>query len=989
MVDSVEKAPNAELDWDRIEEKWRKRWTDDKLFETDPQSHKRKYFLTVAYPYPNSPQHVGHGRTYTLADVHARYKRMNNYNVLFPMGFHYTGTPIVSMSQRIKSNDLELIQTFQQIYKIPDDIISNFKEPKKIASYFHQEIKQGMNEMGYSIDWRREFTTIDKGYSKFISWQFRNLKKNGLIVQGSHPVGWCPQDQNPVSQHDTVGDIEPDLIEYVLVKFKFEDQYVVPTATLRPETIFGVTNLWINPDIKYVIAQVNNEKWIITKEAARKMEFLNASVTLISEINGSDLIGKSVFDEQRKQQVPIFPASFVDPNNGTGIVMSVPAHAPYDYQALVDLRKDDNTLRKYNITGNVVPIKIIQTDAYPSNESSAAETIVTSYSIRDQNDPKLEEATNKLYSDEFHNGKVLPDIDEIGNLSVIEARETIKAKIISQGIGTTMYELKNAVKCRCGTTCVVKLLTNQWFINYGDENWKKLAYELIDKMEILPEEIRQEFTNVIDWLKERACARKSGMGTKLPWDNEWIIESLADSVIYMAYYLLSRHISNNQDLQNNEDKVLADNLNDNFFDYVLLGKNDPDIVAKESKISIQLLEKIKNEFVYFYPVDSRHSGRDLVPNHLAFFIFNHAAIFPKDKWPKQIVVNGSVLMEGKKMSKSLGNIIPLRHAIEEYGADSIRLTMLASAEILQDSDFSFDLVKGIRAKLFEIYRNINAHLDVFRVQSSLDVDLEDVWISSRLQNVIMDTTSAIEKFRIREALHNILYLMDNDLEWYEKRKLAKNKSIFNSYLKEFIETRIKLLSPFAPYFCEEVWEIMGNDSYVSLVQWPESNQSKITLKSEDNERLIQSIIFDIQKITKVTKMVPKKISIYTASSIKCTLYRKILDRIQRQATPNFGQIMKEFVNDNEVKDLVKRNPDLVKKIIDDILSESVNVRERRMKIDSFDEKIPLEDGKSLLVSEVGNNQLELYIYSEDDNNKYDPKQKSKFARPYKPAIYIE
>jgi len=989
MVDSVEKVPNAELDWDRIEEKWRKRWTDDKLFETDPQSHKRKYFLTVAYPYPNSPQHVGHGRTYTLADVHARYKRMNNYNVLFPMGFHYTGTPIVSMSQRIKSNDLELIQTFQQIYKIPDDIISNFKEPKKIASYFHQEIKQGMNEMGYSIDWRREFTTIDKGYSKFISWQFRNLKKKGLIVQGSHPVGWCPQDQNPVSQHDTVGDIEPDLIEYVLVKFKFEDQYVVPTATLRPETIFGVTNLWINPDIKYVIAQVNNEKWIITKEAARKMEFLNASVTLISEINGSDLIGKSVFDEKRKQQVPIFPASFVDPNNGTGIVMSVPAHAPYDYQALVDLRKDDNTLRKYKITGNVVPIKIIQTDAYPSNESSAAETIVTSYSIRDQNDPKLEEATNKLYSDEFHNGKVLPDIDEIGNLSVIEARETIKVKIISQGIGTTMYELKNAVKCRCGTTCVVKLLTNQWFINYGDENWKKLAYELIDKMEILPEEIRQEFTNVIDWLKERACARKSGMGTKLPWDNEWIIESLADSVIYMAYYLLSRHISNNQDLQNNDDKILADNLNDNFFDYVLLGKNDPDIVAKESKISIQLLEKIKNEFVYFYPVDSRHSGRDLVPNHLAFFIFNHAAIFPKDKWPKQIVVNGSVLMEGKKMSKSLGNIIPLRHAIEEYGADSIRLTMLASAEILQDSDFSFDLVKGIRAKLFEIYRNINAHLDIFKVQSSLDLDLEDVWISSRLQKVIMDTTSAIEKFRIREALHNILYLMDNDLEWYEKRKLAKNKSIFNNCLKEFIETRIKLLSPFAPYFCEEVWEIIGNASYVSLAKWPEIDQSKIILKSEDNERLIQSIIFDIQKITKVTKMVPKKISIYTASSIKCTLYRKILDRIQRQATPNFGQIMKEFVNDNEVKDLVKRNPDLVKKIIDDILSESVDVRERRMKIDSFDEKIPLEDGKSLLVSEVGNNQLELYIYSEDDNDKYDPKQKSKFARPYKPAIYIE
>ena len=989
MVDSVEKAPKSELDWATIEEKWRKRWADDRIFETNPQSDKKKYFLTVAYPYPNSPQHVGHGRTYTLADVHARYKRMNSYNVLFPMGFHYTGTPIVSMSQRIKANDRELIETFQKIYKIPDDVISNFIEPKKIASYFHQEIKQGMNEMGYSIDWRREFTTIDKGYSKFISWQFRNLKKKGLIVQGSHPVGWCPQDQNPVSQHDTIGDIEPELIEYVLVKFKFEDQYVVPTATLRPETIFGVTNLWINPDIKYVIAQVNNEKWIITKEAARKLEFLNAAVKLISEISGSDLIGKYVFDEKRKQQVPMFPASFVDPDNGTGIVMSVPAHAPYDYQALIDLRKDYNTLRKYNITANVDPIKIIQTDTFSSNGSSAAETIVTSYFIKDQNDPKLEDATNKLYSEEFHNGKLLPNIDEIGNLSVVEAREIIKTKIISQGIGTTMYELKNSVKCRCGTPCVVKLLTNQWFINYGDENWKKMSYELIDNMEILPEEIRQEFTNVIDWLKERACARKSGLGTKLPWDNEWIIESLADSVIYMAYYPLSRYISNNQDLQKDEDKILADNMNDNFFDYVLLGKNDPDVVATESKISIQLLEKIKKEFDYFYPVDSRHSGRDLVPNHLSFFIFNHVAIFPKEKWPKQIVVNGSVLMEGKKMSKSLGNIIPLRHAIEEYGADSIRLTMLASSEILQDSDFSFDLVKGIRAKLFDIYRNILSHLDIFRVQSSVDEDLEDVWMSSRLQNVIMDTTSAIEKFRIREALHNILYLMDNDLEWYEKRKLAKNKSIFNNYLKEFFETRIKMLAPFAPYFCEEVWEIMGNASYISSAQWPEINQSKITLISEDNERIIQSIIFDIQKITKVTKIVPKKISIYTASNIKCTLYRKILDRIQRQTTFNFGQIMKEFVNDDQVKDLVKRNPDLVKKIIDDILSESVEVRERRMKIDSFDEIIPLDDGKSLLVSEVGNNKLEVNIYSEDDNDKYDPKQKSRFARPYKPAIYIE
>jgi leucyl-tRNA synthetase len=270
-----------------------------------------------------------------------------------------------------------------------------------------------------------------------------------------------------------------------------------------------------------------------------------------------------------------------------------------------------------------------------------------------------------------------------------------------------------------------------------------------------------------------------------------------------------------------------------------------------------------------------------------------------------------------------------------------------------------------------------------------DNELEDVWISSRIQRLILETTTAIEKFRIREALHSILYLMDNDLQWYQKRKLAKNKPIHNNSLKDFFEVRIKLLSPFAPFFCEEIWGIMGNHSFISLSQWPEVNNSKISLKSEDNESLIQDTILDIQKITKVTKIIPKKIMIYTASEVKSKLYKKLLDKIHIQSVTNFGVIMKEFVNDNDVKDLVKRNPDLVKKMIDDILSESLEVRERRMNIDSFNELIPLQDSISLLISETGNDQLKVGIYSEDNNDKYDPKQKSKFARPYKPAIYIE
>ena len=111
-----------ELNWNQIDKKWRNKWHEAKDFETDPND-KPKKFITVAYPYPNSPQHIGHGRTYTLADVHSRYYRMKGFNVLFPMGFHYTGTPILGMSKRVQANDVELINAFKTLYNVPEDKI--------------------------------------------------------------------------------------------------------------------------------------------------------------------------------------------------------------------------------------------------------------------------------------------------------------------------------------------------------------------------------------------------------------------------------------------------------------------------------------------------------------------------------------------------------------------------------------------------------------------------------------------------------------------------------------------------------------------------------------------------------------------------------------------------------------------------------------------------------------------------------------------------
>ena len=685
-----------EIDWNAIDKKWQKKWSENNEHETD-SNNKEKKFITVAYPYPNSPQHIGHGRTYTIADVHSRYLRMKGFNVLFPMGFHYTGTPILGMAKRVEANDAELIEGFKTLYKVPEDKIKEFVEPVKIADYFHEEIKSGMIEMGYSIDWRREFTTIDPAYQKFIEWQFRNLKEKNLIVQGSHPVGWCPKDQNPVSQHDTLGDVEPDFTEYIVIKFDLNG-VKIPVATLRPETLFGVTNIWINPQVMYQKIKVNDEIWITSPECARKLEFLEKKIEVIEDVLGSDFVGQSAKAPHSSDSVLILPASFVKSDNGTGIVMSVPAHAPFDYQALLDSKSGKNKSINSDLLKNIQniePISMINTEGLGD---IPAKDIVEKMGISHQDDPKLEEATKEIYSKEFYEGILANNTKQFAGKRISEAKDEIKEWITKIGSADILLELTNSpVKCRCGTECVVKLLSNQWFLDYSNKDWKQKAHRCFEGMNILPNEIRSEFDKVLDWLRERACARQHGLGTKIPWDREWLVESLADSVIYMAFYIISKYV--------NKKEINGNDLTDEFFDYVFYGEKDSGEIANKINITKEKLKEIRNEFLYFYPVDSRHSGRDLVPNHLTFFVLNHVALFPEENWPQEIVVNGSVLMAGKKMSKSMGNIIPLRDAVRKHGADPIRLTILISAELLQDADFNVEAINGIKNKLESMYEN--------------------------------------------------------------------------------------------------------------------------------------------------------------------------------------------------------------------------------------------------------------------------------------------
>ena len=153
------------------------------------------------------------------------------------------------------------------------------------------------------------------------------------------------------------------------------------------------------------------------------------------------------------------------------------------------------------------------------------------------------------------------------------------------------------------------------------------------------------------------------MGTKLPWDKEWIVETLSDSTIYMAFYTINQLV--------NAEKVKFEQLVPEVFDYVFLGKGADAHVAKLSGIDLKLLNGMRSEFLYWYPVDLRNSAKELIPNHLTFYAFHHAALFEEKLWPIGFSVNGMIEIEGQKMSKSRSIFVTWRQALEQYGADAL------------------------------------------------------------------------------------------------------------------------------------------------------------------------------------------------------------------------------------------------------------------------------------------------------------------------------
>ncbi|MCX8200180.1 MAG: leucine--tRNA ligase [Candidatus Micrarchaeota archaeon] len=909
------------MEFAEMARKWQERWANSRLFESEPDS-REKFYITAAFPYPNSPQHIGHARTYTITDVCARYMRMRGKNVLFPMGFHVTGTPIMAMAKRIEEKDPELMGIFTNVYGMDRAFAESLTNPKDLVMAFSKEIERGMHEMGFSIDWRRKFYTFDKEFNSFITWQFHKLKEAGLIKKGKHPVPYCPRCGNAVGGHDTKGDVDPELGEFVTLKFVMGDASLL-AATLRPETVYGVTNVWVNADADYAKASIDGEVCIVSKEALQKFKLQDHKVDEIECFKGSALAGKKCRVPIVGTEVPIMTAPFVDPANATGVVMSVPAHAPYDYVALVVAVGKEQA--------DKMLISIIETgDKELGN--IPAKAIVEKMGIKSLDDQKLEEATKVVYRKELHYGVM--KVGELKGTRVEKARDYVRDELINNGEGGIINEIINRpVKCRCGGTVEVKVFEDQWFINYSDEGWKEKARECLSAMSVVPPARKSDFEYAINWLHEKACTRATGLGTRFPFDESKMIEALSDSTVYMAFYTVKH--------------LLKRPLSVSEWDYVILGKGSasPELVA------------LRESFEYWYPLDARHSGADLVYNHLPFFIFNHTAIFPKDKWPKGIVVNGFVLMDGQKMSKSLGNILPLRKAVAQYGPDPVRVAVISGAELGEDTDFNKATVEGITGRL-------RFMLEMCNSLSERAGNNAEKWLEMRLAEYGRRALAEhYPNLNYREIVNDLLYRFANDIKWCIKRGGKPTRGA--------IERWVLLMAPITPHLCDEMWERLGGSGFATTQMLDDKLfDEEADAELEECERIIENTVNDIKEIKKLIGKESGKATIIVADEFKRRVFRSVGDT----KIPN--EAIKNAMADEEIRARGKEAMGIIKSAMK--WKSGVVLSEAK-------EHDALVEAAAFISEEVG---LKVVVMHEGEAGGV-MKEKAAKSLPGKPSIYIE
>ncbi len=762
----------------RIERKWQEYWDKNNFYKTSEDPSKPKYYALEMFPYPSGNLHMGHVRNYAIGDVIARYKAMNGFNVLHPMGWDSFGLPAENAA--IKHGIHPAKWTFSNI----------------------DAMKQQLKTLGISYDWDREIATCRPDYYKFTQWMFLKLYDNGLAYKKSAAVNWCPSCQTVLANEQVVegacercetkvdkkkleqwffkitdyaqrllDDLEqlegwPDKVKIMQrnwigrsegcqfsMAIEGSDE-MLTVFTTRPDTVYGVTYMVLAPEhpLVSVIAKGTPQE-----EAVKA--FIN-EVKFISDVDRSsaDLEKTGVFtgayaiNPMNGEKVPIWIANYVLMDYGTGAIMAVPAHDQRDFEFA----------RKYNL-----PIRQVIKSNDPTDENNQLETAYAG------------------------DGYMINSVDFDG-LSVEEGKQKIIAYMEANNIGsaTVNFRLRDWLISR----------QRYWgapipMVYCPECGPVPVPYE--DLPVLLPEDVNFKITgesplNYVESFYKTNCP-VCGSEARRETDT-------MDTFVCSSWYF---------------NRYCSPDLKDMPF--------DPDQVN------------------YWMPVDQYIGGVEHAILHLMYarfftkFLYDIKMINSLEPF-SNLLTQGMVLKDGSKMSKSKGNVVSPEEIIKHYGADTARLFILFASPPERDLEWSDQGVEGCYRFLNRIWRLVQDYAPLFAEDSeslntaSLNPRDKDLYykVHATIKKVSEDIQ---ERFNFNTAISAIMEL-SNHLNSYREVQ-DKNPAL----IKLAIDNLLILLSPFSPHICEELWQQTGHQSSIYLQPWPRYNPDALIL--DEVEMVIQ------------------------------------------------------------------------------------------------------------------------------------------------------
>ena len=681
-----------------IEQKWQKIWDDEKAFAASDDYSKPKYYALVEFPYPSGQGlHVGHPRPYTALDIVARKRRMEGYNVLYPMGWDAFGLPTENYA------------------------IKNHIHPKIVTKNNVHRFKEQLHSLGYSFDWDREINTTDPEYYKWTQWIFLKLFKAGLAYKAEMPINWCTSCKVGLANEEVVnghcercgaevirkvksqwmlkiteyadklleGLDHVDYIERVKVSQKNwigrstgaevdfpiagkEDKLRIYTT--RPDTLFGVTYMVISPEHPYIekfASEIKNldEVKAYQEQAARKSDFERSE--LAKEKTGVKIDGLTAVNPVNGKEIPIWVSDYVLMSYGTGAIMAVPAHDERDWEFA----------KKFNMP----IIQVVESSEGPVDVNEAAFVDV---------------ATGKLVNSGFLNG-----------MEVAEAKKAIIEYLEKENIGTqkTNYKLRDWVFSRqrywgepipivhCGKCGYVPLPEDQ------------LPLELPDVESYMPTDNGESPLAAMRSWVETTCPCCGGPAER---ETDTMPQWAGSSWYFLRY-------------------------------------TDPH--NTEALASPEALK-------YWMPVDWYNGGMEHTTLHLLYSRFWHRFLYDEKVVPcpepyQKRTSHGMILGEnGEKMSKSRGNVVNPDDIVNEFGADTLRTYEMFIGAFELSAAWSNEGVKGCRRFLERVWKLQEIVTD----EAGYSKELE-----TRMHQTIKKVSSDFETLKYNTAIAAMMSLIND------------------------------------------------------------------------------------------------------------------------------------------------------------------------------------------------------------------------------------